>query len=186
MDERPYHHGDLYRALLDEAVALIKERGPTGWSLRELARQVGVSHAAPAHHFGDKTGVLTALASEGFEMLADRNREVREETDSFLEQGVAYVRFAIDYPAHFEVMFRPDLHHRDDPRLNAARQTARDQLYAPARATAGADAADTWSAGVAAWALVHGLATLWLNGALPPELATDPESVTRHVASHLF
>jgi AcrR family transcriptional regulator len=185
MSSRPYHHGDLYRALLDQATVLITELGPTGWSLRELARQVGVSHAAPSHHFGDKTGLLTALAAEGFERLAGANREVRERGGSFLEQGVAYVRFAVDHPAHFEVMFRPDLHHRQDPRLIAARQSARDQLYPPAREAAHLPSSD-WSAGLAAWSLVHGLATLWLNGALPPEVTADPESLTRQVASHLF
>ena len=67
---RPYHHGDLRRALLDAALAEIAEGGPGQVSLRELARPVGVSHAAPRHHFGDKRGLLTAVAVEGFELLA--------------------------------------------------------------------------------------------------------------------
>lgn len=186
MPARSYHHGDLRRALLDEAVAVITEGGPADWSLRQLARRVGVSHAAPAHHFGDKTGLLTALAAEGFEMLAERLSQVREETGSFLEEGVAYVRFAIDHPAHFEVMFRPELHDADDPRLLAAKQAARDQLYPAAAQAAGGEQSSTWSAGLAAWSLVHGLATLWLNGAVPAELGEDAEAVTRLVASHLF
>lgn len=185
VQSRSYHHGDLYRALLAEAVAVIAESGPTGLSLRELARRVGVSHAAPAHHFGDKTGLLTALAAEGFEMLAERLGQAREVTGSFLEEGVAYVRFAIDHPAHFEVMFRPELHRLDDARLVAAKQAARDQLYPAAAEAAGVDPSSRW-AGLAAWSLVHGLATLWLNNALPAELGEDAEAVTRLVASHLF
>src|SRR6186713_342124 len=68
-DARPYHHGDLPRALLEAAVEAIAEVGPAAVSLRDLARRAGVSHAAPAHHFGDKAGLLTALAIEGFELL---------------------------------------------------------------------------------------------------------------------
>ncbi len=69
--DRPYHHGDLRQAVLDAAVAAITEAGPAAVSLRELARRAGVSHAAPAHHFGDKAGLLTALAAEGYDLLAD-------------------------------------------------------------------------------------------------------------------
>ncbi len=70
-DTRAYHHGDLRRALLAAALEAIEESGPAALSLRDLARRAGVSHAAPAHHFGDKAGLLTALAAEGFDLLAD-------------------------------------------------------------------------------------------------------------------
>ena len=66
-----YHHGNLRRAIIDAALEAITESGPVGWSLRELARRAGVSHAAPAHHFGDKAGLLTAVAAEGFGIFAD-------------------------------------------------------------------------------------------------------------------
>ena len=68
--KRPYHHGNLRAVLLEAALAEIAERGPQALSLRELARRAGVSHAAPAHHFGDKPGLLTAIAAEGFRRLA--------------------------------------------------------------------------------------------------------------------
>src|SRR5215213_2255929 len=112
-DARPYHHGDLPRALLEAAVEAIAEVGPAAVSLRDLARRTGVSHAAPAHHFGDKAGLLTAVATDGFERLAATLGQAYQATGSFLEVGVAYVRFAISHQAQFEVMFRPELYHPD-------------------------------------------------------------------------
>src|SRR5690242_7052107 len=125
----PYHHGDLRRALLDAAAAAIVEHGPAALSLRDLARRANVSHAAPTHHFGDKAGLLTALAVAGFTELAQILRQTRESTGSFLELGIAYVGFAVDHRAHFEVMYRPDLYHADDPAVVAARAAAAESLY---------------------------------------------------------
>src|SRR5918996_3804673 len=125
---RRYHHGNLRRAVLSAAVEAITEVGPAGVSLRVLARRAGVSHAAPAHHFGDKAGLLTALAAEGYELLADALTAAQQRTQDFLEVGVAYVRFAVEHRAHFEVMFRPDLYHPDDPAVLAAREHASEAL----------------------------------------------------------
>src|SRR5215218_7041770 len=185
-DARPYHHGDLPRALLDAAVHAILEVGPAAVSLRDLARRAGVSHAAPAYHFGDKAGLLTAVAADGFRRLAATLRQTYEATGSFLELGVAYVRFAVDHRAHFEVMFRPELYRTDDPELVRARDAARAMLYPPAAEAANEGGADAERAAVAAWSLVHGLATLWLNQNLPPQLGDDPEQITREVAHYLF
>lgn len=185
-DVRPYHHGDLRRALIDEALAAIERDGPSAVSLRDLARRVGVSHAAPGHHFADKTGLLTAIATEGFEMLAAELWAAFERTGSFLEVGVAYVGFAVNHRAHFEVMFRPELLRGDDPALAAARQRSREALYGPLGGVPLDTGADAMRAGVAAWALVHGLATLYLDGNLPPALGDDPEAITREIAVHLF
>jgi len=186
-DARPYHHGDLPRALLDAAVQAILEVGPVAVSLRDLARRAGVSHAAPAHHFGDKAGLLTALAADGFRRLAATLRETYEATGSFLEVGVAYVRFAVNHRAHFEVMFRPELYRTEDPELVRAREQTRALLYPPAAEVAdGPDGGGDVRAGVAAWSLVHGLATLWLNQNLPPQLGDDPEQIAREVARYLF
>jgi AcrR family transcriptional regulator len=183
---RPYHHGDLRRALLEAAVEAIAEVGPAAVSLRDLARRAGVSHAAPAYHFGDKAGLLTAVATDGFERLAATLRETYQTTGSFLEVGVAYVRFAVTHRAHFEVMFRPELYHTDDSDLVRARDAARSLLYPPAAALANRPGGDEVRAAVAAWSLVHGLATLWLNRNLPPQLGDDPEQITREVARYLF
>ena len=182
---RPYHHGDLPRVLLEAAVEAIAEVGPAALSLRDLARRAGVSHAAPAHHFGDKAGLLTAVATDGFRRLAASLGETYRATGSFLEVGVAYVRFAVTHRAHFEVMFRPELYRTDDPALVQARDAARSMLYPPAADLAGADG-DRLGAAVAAWSLVHGLATLWLDRNLPPQLGDDPEQIVREVARHLF
>jgi len=185
--KRSYHHGDLRRALIDEALRAIADEGPSALSLRELARRLGVSHAAPAHHFTDKAGLLTAVATEGFGLLAADLRETYERTGRFLEVGVAYVRFATGHRAHFEVMFRPELYRRDDPECVVARARARAMLYGPVgELIGGHDQDEVVRAGVAAWALVHGLATLHLNGNLPERLGDDPEAIARAVASRLF
>jgi AcrR family transcriptional regulator len=184
---RPYHHGDLRRAVLAAAVAAIPEVGPAGLSLRDLARRAGVSHAAPAHHFGDKAGLLTAVAVEGYELLAEALTDAQQSTDDFLEIGVAYVRFAVEHRAHFEVMFRPDLYHPDDPALQVAQQRAGAALYGGAGSVpTGRRGEDVRVAGIAAWSLVHGFASLWLNGAVPPDLGKDPEAAARTVAGVLF
>ena len=184
-DARPYHHGDLPRVLLDAAVQAIAEVGPAAVSLRELARRAGVSHAAPAYHFGDKAGLLTAVATDGFRRLAATLRDTYQATGSFLEVGVAYVGFAVTHRAHFEVMFRPELYRTDDPDLVRARDGARSLLYPPA-AAATSPGGDEVRAAVAAWSLAHGLATLWLNRNLPPQLGDDPEQIAREVARYLF
>lgn len=100
-----YHHGDLRLALLDESAQMIDEVGPSSLSLRELARRAGVSHGAPAHHFGDRRGLLTALAAQGLRLLA---ADVAAATaGGFDEAAVAYVRFAREHPGHYAVMHRP-------------------------------------------------------------------------------
>jgi len=187
--DRPYHHGHLRQAILAAAVDALTESGPARLSLRELARRAGVSHAAPAHHFGDKAGLLTAVAAEGYTLLADALAAAQQQTGDFLDVGVAYVRFAIEHRAHFDVMFRPDLYHPDDPTVAAAQQRAADALYGgvgSVTVTATGRGPDIPVAGIAAWCLVHGFATLWLNHALPADLGDDPQVAARAVAAILF
>src|SRR5215203_2575207 len=102
MTKATYHHGDLKAVILGEAATLVAERGADGISLRELARAAGVSHAAPAHHFTDRRGLFTALATEGYRLLAAALTEARPK---FVDAARAYVRFALDHPGHYEVMF---------------------------------------------------------------------------------
>jgi len=179
----PYHHGDLRRAILDAAIDSISANGSAALSLRELSRRAGVSHAAPIHHFGDKAGVLTALAAEGFERLADA---LAAAGDEFVEAGVAYVRFAVTHKAHFEVMFRPDTYHADDPSVLAARERANQALVSGVHTKTAHTGREARMTGIAAWSLVHGFATLWLTGALPADLGDDLNVVARDVAARLF
>lgn len=180
--DRPYHHGNLARALLDAAAEVIEDVGPSQMSLREVARRSGVSNAAPVHHFGDKAGLFTALAAEGYRMLADMLGDAWERTGSFVEVGVAYVDFALSHRAHFEVMFRPDLYDSHAPEVIEAGAAAAAHLYGPAaeQIEPGEDPRD---AGVAAWSLVHGLATLMLNGNLGPDAQSDPLGTARRIAT---
>src|SRR3712207_251041 len=103
------------------------EQGPAALSLREIARRAGVSHAAPTHHFRNKAGLLTAIAAEGWDLLADALADAQR-GGGLGGQGVAYVVFATTHPAHFTVMRAPDLLHSDDPALLAARERAAVQL----------------------------------------------------------
>jgi AcrR family transcriptional regulator len=177
---RPYHHGNLRPALISAAIGEIEESGPAAMSLRAVARRAGVTHAAATYHFGDRAGLLTAVAAEGYRLLAEALRGAQETRGSFLEVGVAYVRFAVTHRAHFEVMYRPELYHRDNAELGRAREAAATLLYGTGEITR-----ERMAYGVAAWSIVHGLATLWLNGNLPAQLGDDPEEITRVVAAHL-
>ena len=182
-----YHHGSLRETLLRTALEAIEEHGPAALSLRDLARRAGVSHAASAYHFGDKAGLLTAIAVDGQEMVADAMADAFERTGTFLEMGVAYIRVAIEHRAHFEVVYRPDLYHADDPQfLDAQRRTG--EIFQTGLATLSATQAgpDLAIAGVAAWSLVHGFAQLWINGLLQSGVGDDAEPVARAVAALLF
>lgn len=175
--ERAYHHGALRPALIAAAEALIAERGLDRFSLRETARRAGVSAAAPAHHFGDARGLLTAIAAQGFADLADAletadasagpDRELRIKA-----QGKAYVAFALDRPARFHLMWRKALLDNDDPQLSEAGRRAWEVLD---HATRGPDAPHSGpldpalAPSTAAWSIVHGFACLAIDGAFGPE-----------------
>src|SRR3982751_1093477 len=109
-----YHHGALRESLIEAAEAVLAERGVEGFSLREVARRSGVSPAAPAHHFGDANGLLTAVATLAFEGLtealqAGNARGGDDPVARLREQGVGYVSFALRYPGRFGLMFRTGL-----------------------------------------------------------------------------
>jgi AcrR family transcriptional regulator len=177
-----YHHGNLRGEMLRFAEEGIAERGPAALSLREVARRAGVSHSAATHHFGDKAGLLTALAVDGLTDLAARLEAARPA--GFLEVGVAYVRFAADRPGAFAVMFDQDLVHPEDPMLTAARAQAGRALHGEVGTILPSEA-DAATGAIAAWALVHGLAALIRGRMIPPALPSDPEELTRAVAVHL-
>lgn len=175
-----YHHGNLREAILDAAAATIARDGVDGLSLRAIATEIGVSHTAFRRHFGDREGVLNALAVRGNRLLAEHLRAAAA-TGDFVEVGVAYVRFAVANPGPFAVMFRPDLLDNDDPELVAVRAEA----YAPLRTgVAGKRLPDPEAGEVAGWGVVHGIATLVLTGNLRPE--GDVESLTRRALALLY
>lgn len=161
-----YHHGDLPAALRSATAELVAERGPTGFSLREVARRAGVSHAAPAHHFGDSQGLITAVAAEGFSQLADAFVEVVEgltdPVERLTEMGKAYVRHAIDNPGHFGVMCATDVVNSDDPAFAEASLSAYQALLdalGHLRDEINPDL-DVDAAATMTWSAVHGLAVL--------------------------
>ncbi len=177
----PYHHGDLRRALLDAALQLATERGIGSFTLREVARQAGVSHNAPYHHFADKATLVEALAVENFELLEADLRKANEQEegtalDKVLAGGVAYVRFALQHPAAFRFMFRPELHQHgqidagSDDRVAQAGEAAYRVLLDGIRAARQADLIETEIdinlLGIAAWSTVHGLAILLLDSSV--------------------
>ncbi|MFE9995743.1 TetR/AcrR family transcriptional regulator [Streptomyces avermitilis] len=182
-DQRPYHHGDLRRAILGAALDVIATDGPSALSLRDLARRAGVSHAAPAHHFKDRTGLLTAIAAEGYELLA----AALADADDLRDAGVRYVRFATRHPAHFQVMFTPELLRANDLELTTAKALAGERLRSAVSDAPAGRGPDPRLAGVAAWSLAHGFATLLLSHNLDgPVGDQDPEEVFRTLAGMLF
>jgi AcrR family transcriptional regulator len=168
--------------LLDEALVAVGESGPTGWSMRELARRLGVSHAASARHFRDRRALMTALATEGYGAFGDALEEGWSRRGLLSDVGKAYVRFATTQVARFEVVCRPELYDADDPDLAHQRERVFAVLYR-AVATMGVD--DPVEAGIAAWASVHGLATLALQGMLPAELG-GPVEAFQKTSRYLF
>ena len=171
-----YYGGDLRRDLLDTALELIDQEGPSAVSLRSLARRLGVSHAAPANHFPDKAALFTAIAVEGFGLLAramkDGAGQLGPEATAgqrFRAAGQAYTGFALAHPAHFAVMWQRDLLHQDDPELAAAGDTTFELLLGSVReiqSEGWAAGSDPQAVAYLAWSVVHGLAALWLGGSL--------------------
>ncbi|HEC08299.1 MAG TPA: TetR/AcrR family transcriptional regulator [Acidimicrobiales bacterium] len=121
---RGYHHGDLPNALKSAALEVIDEKGLGGFSLREVARRAGVSHAAPAHHFGDTAGLLTVLAVDALghmrRVMAEAAEAETDPVERLAAVGRAYVRVSREHPGHCQVVFRTDLVDTDDPALVAA------------------------------------------------------------------
>jgi AcrR family transcriptional regulator len=166
-ESRPYHHGDLRRALIDAARRLLESEGPSALSLRAVAREAGVSPAAPYHHFKDKGELLDAVAGEGWMMLDQAIVAAKASAPSIhaamTEIGVAYVCFATNNPALYRVMYDTA---RDKEAFPDKMQDGEDSAYCKVRDTlveAGADpsaAVDIELATIAAWCSAHGLAEM--------------------------
>lgn len=179
---KPYHHGSLRSAVIEAAVAEVEAVGAAAVSMREIARRAGVSHAAPLHHFGDKTGLFTAIATEGFRRSTEAIAPRTTGRFGFLDGGAAYVEWAINHPGYFEVMYHPGLYRNDDPALVEAKDAAFDVLNGSAAALAaewGID--DVGGLVLAGWSLAHGLATLILAGNLDDRIDVEPEHIYGHL-----
>lgn len=175
-----YHHGDLPNALKRAAREVIAERGLGDFSLREVARRAGVSHTAPAHHFGDVEGLLTALAAEGFtamaEMMQHALAEVTDPVERLTVMGQTYVEFARARPADCDVMFRVDVVDQDDTELATAGLCAYSILETTVGDLLEAERIDVDVQLVASlcWAMVQGLVVLGPKFGVTCELTGKP------------
>lgn len=165
-----YHHGSLRQALLAEGELLLARGGVSTVTLRAVARAAGVSHAAPRNHFGSLAGLLSALAAEGFARLieaASPTLAIHDANERMHRFGRCYVRFAIDHPGLFSLMFRDEVLDNSLPDLRSARAELLD-LLGKASGTSAPDSVTPEAAKhmALAWAQVHGFASLFLDGRL--------------------
>ncbi len=182
--DAPYHHGDLPIVLRDAAIDVIVDNGLGAFSLREVARRAGVSHAAPGYHFGDTRGLLTWVALEGFEVLHRELASAAATTDDPVARlkavGRAYVGVALQHPAHCEVMFRNDLIDSEDQRVQheglsayAVLESAISDIAARHRPDL-----DVPAAARLCWSAMQGLVTLHPNfTSLDEALGRDPTDI---------
>lgn len=176
-----YHHGNLRTSLLESVGKLLRQKGVGALTLREVARRSGVSHAAPAHHFKNKAGMLTAFVTEGFRklneaILADIASLDQSDGAAVLAAvGRGYVRFALAHPDQFHLMFRAEHLDTRDPAYKATSDAAFGLLARAVRGLAGEGklADDPEAVAVGSWALVHGFASLWLGDALKGKIIED-------------
>ena len=164
-----YHHGDLKRALTEAALGLVKDKGPKGFTLREVARRAGVSAAAPYRHFSDKAQLLAAAATQGFVQLHEALNAAAENTDltrQVLDMGRAYVRWAVTHPDYYQVMFGAELDKSDKPELLAAGARAFGDLLDVIVRCQEANllpAGDPRDFAGPTWSLLHGIASLTIG-----------------------
>lgn len=171
---RPYHHGNLRETLLEAALTLIAEVGPTAFTLREVARRAGVSHNAPYRHFADKEALLVAVATQGFQELTEAMQEEAKSQLSAAAKlksaGQAYIGFALRRPQHFVVMFDFVLPKERYPEFFAAAEQAYSTLVAFVESSLEERHhinSDSERHALTAWSLVHGIAKLAIGGQLP-------------------
>jgi AcrR family transcriptional regulator len=184
---KPYHHGNLREALLEAALRLISEVGPTAFTLREVARRAGVSHNAPYRHFRDRDELMAAVSTQGYGELTramlDAGAQEADALARLKRAGRAYVSFALRRSEHFTVMFdAPTSKPTDKPcfppskmkskypaAAAAAEQSFRTLLnfVAACQQEGTLPAGDTRQLALLAWSMVHGIAKLAITGRLP-------------------
>lgn len=185
-ERRGYHHGNLREALIEAALALIAELGPSGFTVAEAARRAGVSPAAPYRHFRDAEALLAEIALRGFERFTASlaqawNGGKPDPLSAFENVGRAYLAFARDEPAFYAAMFETRIAFDSYPPL----QAAADRAFAILR-----DAAERLVATLPAgkrppalmialhvWAMSHGIASLFGRGDAGRQLPMSPEEL---------
>lgn len=176
MAKKTYHHGDLRQALLTAALELLKVKDAKSISLREVARAAGVSHTAPYRHFEDKAALLAAIAQEGFIEFGNYLKSAVEAAqakpiESLQATGVAYVRYALDHPTHFRVMFGsfPADEPTDSELYCVSKSTFQIlvDIIKDGQAAGLMRLGDPELLALGKWSMVHGLAMLLLDGMIP-------------------
>ena len=177
-----YHHGNLRAALLAEAASMIAEGGVASVTMRSLGQGLGVSRAAPYRHFADKTALLVAVAAAGFERLRDRLQTVDADTPRpgvgrLRRMGEEYVRFAIENPAYYRLMYgREALTREDQPELRQAANALFEQFVDVIQAHQRSGVIkrqDPRTQAYVAWSAVHGLASLVIEGQILTAVDVD-------------
>ncbi|MYV37419.1 TetR family transcriptional regulator [Streptomyces sp. SID1328] len=181
-----YHHGDLRAACLRAARELLEEDGSAGLSLRAVARRAGVSATAPYRHYADRDALVSAVAAEGYRELAEYLAAAHPEPrtpDELASVAVAYVRFALDRPAMFRVMFAEPCDPNSEERVAA---TAAISEYVRGIVHAVFPGVDPDALSTTVWALVHGLAFLHLDGKLDSSTPEVVDAQVRAAVQALF
>ena len=169
----PYHHGDLKNTLMDVALAHIARSGVSSLSLREVAREAGVSHSAAYRHFANKEDLLVAIAEQGFRWLGETlgtaaRAQAGNPAGAFQAAGVAYVEFAVSHPEHLQIMFGGSIADANDyPSLIAATDEtygALSQMVAQASKSGQLRSGNDKMIALTCWATVHGLSQLIAGG----------------------
>jgi AcrR family transcriptional regulator len=185
---KSYHHGNLREALIDAALELVREKGPDAFTLREVARRAGVSHAAPYRHFSDRAALLAAAAERTYSALAGELRAAAESapapSGALRAAALAYVQFALNHPTGFRLLFEPEARTADLDRRSAGsdvfeclRETV--ELGQAAGELRSGDPAEL---ALAALSLMHGLSCLAVGEALP----AAPPTPASELAAQLF
>jgi AcrR family transcriptional regulator len=175
-----YHHGNLRAALVRAAMELLEESGENALSLRAVARRAEVSPAAPYRHYADRETLVSAVAAVGYRELAERLTAAHPSPstpEQLASVAIAYVQFALERPALFRIMFGEPCDHDNDERIAATEAVS---LYVRAIVERTFPQADADAMATAIWALVHGLAFLYLDGKLD---ATTPSVVADRVTA---
>jgi AcrR family transcriptional regulator len=185
--EAPYHHGALHDALLKAAESVLERGGLAALTLRAVAREAGVSHAAPTHHFGDLTGLVSELAAIGFRQFNAAMAVAGSGDGTGLQKAMArakaYVAYAQAHPGMFGLMFRIERLDMTRPSLHEAAKAAFAGLAGAIGASRQEQISDVLTLDQAAaiaraWSLVHGFATLLLDGRLADILRHLPEGTS--------